>query len=83
MASVCDCTDAPVVSAGCICRSGADAIRALTMIRRALAGTYPPAGIRVWMHASNARFQGRSPMSLVMAGRGQDVVDEARRLGAS
>lgn len=78
--TVCDCTDNPQISAHCICHSAAEAIRALSSIRLALADVYTPAGVRVWMHAVNARLDGKSPMQLVMAGRGQDAVDEARHV---
>jgi len=79
--NLCDCTDMPRVGAVCICHSGSDAIAALTTIRRALEGTYTAEGIRVWMHARNRRLDDRSPMSLVMAGRAQEVIDEARYVG--
>lgn len=77
---LCTCTDMPQVSHVCICHSGSAAIQALAAARRTLALIWTTAEIRAWMNCPNQRLGQVTPMSLVMAARGDEVIAEAHRV---
>jgi hypothetical protein len=79
---LCDCTDMPQVGPLCICSGIADAIRTLGDVRRALSDVYTPEGVRIWLNSRNRNLDARVPMHLIMAGRGDEVLEQAERLQA-
>lgn len=73
----CVCTDRPQIAVECICRATADSVRCLKAVRRAFTN---PAAAGVWLHRHCARLDG-VPADLILNGRGDEVVAEARRVG--
>ncbi|MDV8006769.1 hypothetical protein [Rhodococcus sp. IEGM 1318] len=50
--------------------------------REALAGTYTPAGIELWMTVANPRTYNFTPLEAIREGFGAKVLDLAKRLAA-
>ena len=74
----CVCTDSPQIAVECICRETADSVRCLQAARKAWRN---PTAAQLWLHRDNPRLGG-VPVDLILAGRGDEVVTEARRAAA-
>lgn len=76
--TACTCTDYPLIGVGCICRADADAVACLRSARRAWRN---PTAAALWLTRHCNRLGG-VPTDLILAGRGGEVVAEARRAAA-
>lgn len=76
---LCDCTDSPSLAAVCICDEQAEAVLAVHRVREAFLSER---NANYWLGRWNTRLGG-VPSLLILAGRGADVVDEARRIAGA
>lgn len=74
--NLCTCTDTPQLSPLCICNREAASVQALKAARRAF---LLDATANRWLATFSERLGG-VPSALILAGRGDEVVAEARRV---